>query len=88
MWIASLTNEPTRCNVARNIGALLQDLLLKVTLPGVTSAASINLDLGEKEVVLSVEGRYRLCAPLPYKVNETKVSTCRPPPSGRLQGRL
>ncbi|GIL55778.1 hypothetical protein Vafri_11307 [Volvox africanus] len=49
-----------------------KELLVRVTLPGVASAAGVDLDVGERRLTLKVPGRYHLDAPLPYGVEENK----------------
>ncbi|GLI65377.1 hypothetical protein VaNZ11_008931 [Volvox africanus] len=49
-----------------------KELLVRVTLPGVASAAGVDLDVGERRLTLKVPGQYHLDAPLPYVVEENK----------------
>ncbi|GIL76715.1 hypothetical protein Vretifemale_6308 [Volvox reticuliferus] len=49
-----------------------KELLVRVTLPGVSSAAGVDLDVGERRLTLKVPGKYHLDAPLPYGVEESK----------------
>ncbi|EFJ43676.1 hypothetical protein VOLCADRAFT_118968 [Volvox carteri f. nagariensis] len=49
-----------------------KELLVRVTLPLVSSAAAVDVDVGERRLTLKVPGRYCLDVALPYKVDESK----------------
>ncbi|KXZ49561.1 hypothetical protein GPECTOR_20g416 [Gonium pectorale] len=49
-----------------------KELLVRVTLPDVSSAGAVDLDVGQKMLKLTVPGRYQLSVPLPYAVDEAK----------------
>ncbi|KAG2431522.1 hypothetical protein HXX76_009536 [Chlamydomonas incerta] len=53
-------------------GRVPKELVVRVTLPDITSAAAVDLDVGLRCLALTVPGRYRLSVPLPYGVDDAK----------------
>ncbi len=50
----------------------LQELVLKVQLPGCQSAGQLELDVDTDSISLTLPGRYHLAAKLPFPVKEDK----------------
>nr|B5BUZ8.1 RecName: Full=Protein kintoun; AltName: Full=Dynein assembly factor 2, axonemal homolog; AltName: Full=Paralyzed flagella protein 13 [Chlamydomonas reinhardtii]BAG69288.1 PF13 [Chlamydomonas reinhardtii] len=53
-------------------GRVPKELVVRVTLPDVSSAAPVDLDVGARCLALTVPNRYRLSVQLPYGVDDAK----------------